>query len=408
MKRKWIGIGIGIAVLAGAAVFVNLSAKPMTVETDKVTLGTVMEYVEETAEVKMDERMGLYVAGAGIATDVKIAVGDLVQKGQLLVQMDAEAAALQIKDLKAQIAALTAQYNEAKKPVKAAEIAKAEAQLKFAQAAYDSAKQTADTQNTLMASGSVSQEAYRLAMVDLAAKEANRDTAKSTVTLLKTGLSANIKNQYAAQLDSLKAKLSLLEKQQRDLGIKAPVSGVVLNLGVSKGNYVQPGKLLLELGNLSNLYLSCDILAEDMPGIQVGTVVQIENKDLSLMGLSGKVRKIYPTAFSKLSELGISQKRVTVEISLDKPVPELRAGYEVTAKLIVKQKESALLVNKKALFEHQGQDAVFAVENGKAILKVVEKGIENEDQIEIISGLSEGNTVILSPDEALSEGQAVQ
>lgn len=408
MRRKWLGVMAGVVVLAGAAVLVNLSDKPVAVTTGTVTKGTIAEYVEETAEVKMEQRTGLYAVSAGVANDVKVAVGDLVKKGQLLIQMDGEAAALQIKDLKAQIAALSAQYSEAKRPVKAAELTRAEAQLKFAQVAYDSAKQTADNLNQLMASGSVSEDAYRMAMVEMAAKEANRDTAKSTVTLLKSGLSENIRNQYAAQLESLKAKLALLEKQQRDLGVKALTDGVVLSLGVSKGNYIQPGKQLLELGNLDNLFLSCDVLAEDMAGLTVGTVVQVENKDLNLTALTGKVRKIYPTAFSKLSELGISQKRVTVEIQLDKAVPELKAGYEVTAKLVVRQIDNALLIDKKALFEHQGQDAVFAVENGKAVLKVVEKGIENETQVEVLSGLSEGNTVILSPDETLSEGQAVQ
>lgn len=408
MKRRlgWI-IGI-VVVIAVIGIYMQMGAKPMDVMTEPVITGTVEQYVEETAEVKMEDSMSVYAANAGIATQVNAVVGDQVKKGQLLVMLDTEASALQIKDLKAQIAVVNAQYREAKNPVRTSEISKANAQVKYAQAAYDSAKQTADTQKQLAESGAVSQDVYRLSLLDLAAKEANLDTAKSNLSLLKTGISTNVKAQYAAQLESLKAKLSLLEKQQKDLGYKAPMAGIVLNTYVEKGSYLQPGKLLLEIGNTGTLYLKCDVLAEDMADIKLGTKVRIENKDLNLMDLTGSVRKIYPTAFSKLSELGISQKRVTVEIGLDKTVPELKAGYEVTAKLIVLKNENTMLINKKALFEHQGDDAVFIIENGMAALKVVQKGIENDDQVEIVSGLKVGDQVILSPEDTLKEGMRVE
>ncbi len=408
MKRKIGWLIVIIVIAAGIGLYMQMGTKPLAVTTEPVVTGTLEQYVEETAEVKMEDSSSVYAANAGIATQVNVVVGDKVKKGQLLVMLDTEASALQIKDLKAQMAVVNAQYSEAKNPVLTSEINKAKTQVEYAQAAYDSAKQTADMQKQLSESGAVSQEVYRLSLLDLAAKEANLDTSKSNLNLLNRGLSSNVKAQYVAQLDSLKAKLSLLEKQQNDLGYKAPMAGVVLSAYVEKGSYLQLGKLLIEIGNTGLLYLKCDVLAEDMAGVKVGTQVRIENKDLNLMDLSGSVRKIYPTAFSKLSELGISQKRVTVEIALDKSAPELKAGYEVTAKLIVLKNENTLLINKKALFEHQGQDAVFIVENGMSALRVVQKGIENDDQVEIVSGLKAGEQVILSPEDTLKEGSRVE
>ncbi len=147
----------------------------------------------------------------------------------------------------------------------------------------------------------------------------------------------------------------------------------------------QPGKMLFEIGSSGKLHLSCDLLFEDLAGIQVGTQVRIENEDLGIKDLKGTVSKIYPIAFTKVSDLGINQKRVTVKVSLEGDLKTLKPGYELTAKFITQKRENTILVDKKALFEYEGKASLFVNENGKAKLRVVEKGLENTDLVEIVS-----------------------
>lgn len=408
MKKKLIWVVAVIVILASAAYFVKSSDQPIEVKQVAVTQGTVEKYVEETAEVKIKDSVGIYGISTGIATKVNAEVGQTVKKGSLLVQLDAQTIALQIKDLEAQIAMVKAQYAEAKKPARKTEIEKLEAQLRAAQAVYDAAKQMALNNKTLLDTGSISQDIYRTTLVDMATKEAALYSAKSNLEIMKSGLSNNIKAQYNAQLAELQSRLDLLKKQKKDLGILAPKDGMILSKSIEQGGYVQPGKVLFLLGNQNSLFLSCDVLVEDMAGVKEGTVVRIENKDLNIENALGKVSKIAPMAFTKLSELGINQKRINVEIQLSGKLPDIKAGYEMTAKIMIEKKDNALLVDKKALFDYQGKDAVFVNEGGMAKLKVIEKGIENDESIEIIKGLVVGEQVILSPDETLKEGSKLK
>lgn len=407
MNKKWIGIGGVALTLVIAATALKTGQKPMAVELSTAVNGEIEQYVEEIGEIQLDERLGLYNVASGVVNHVYVSVGDTVKKGQLLAQMDYQSAELQKKDLAAQAQVVNAQYQEAKKPVKASEITRLTTQLKSAQLLYDEAKRNLADNEALYKAGAVAESAYRTLVVELSNKEVNLQNAKSSLSAAQEGLSVNLKNQYKAQLAEIDSRMGLLDKQLKDLGITALADGVVLTRNVESGQYVQPGKMLFEIGSGGKLHLSCDLLFEDLAGLQVGTQVRIENEDLGIKDLKGKVSKIYPIAFTKVSDLGINQKRVTVKVALEGDLKTLKPGYELTAKFITQKRENTILVDKKALFEYEGKDSLFVNENGKAKLRVVERGLENTDLVEIVSGLQAGEEVILSPNEDLEEGMAV-
>lgn len=407
MNKKWIGIGGVALTLVIAATALKTGQKPMAVELTTAVNGEIEQYVEEIGEIQLDERLGLYNVASGVVNHVYVSVGDTVKKGQLLAQMDYQSAELQKKDLAAQAQGVNAQYQEAKKPVKASEITRLTTQLKSAQLLYDEAKRNLADNEALYKAGAIAESAYRTLVVELSNKEVNLQNAKSSLSAAQEGLSVNLKNQYKAQLAEIDSRIELLDKQLKDLGITALADGVVLTRNVESGQYVQPGKMLFEIGSGGKLHLSCDLLFEDLAGLQVGTQVRIENEDLGIKNLKGTVSKIYPIAFSKVSDLGINQKRVTVKVALEGDLKTLKPGYELTAKFITQKRENTIFVDKKALFEYEGKDSLFVNENGKAKLRVVERGLENTDLVEIVSGLQAGEEVILSPSEDLEEGMAV-
>jgi HlyD family secretion protein len=150
------------------------------------------------------------------------------------------------------------------------------------------------------------------------------------------------------------------------------------------------------------------VLIEDVVGVKLGSSVVIDGEDIGIKNMKGTVRKIYPKAFSKMSALGIEQKRVKVEIDFNSTVEDLRPGYDMTVKIITQSKNDTLLIAEKAVFNYQGKDHVFVNENGLAKLRAIEKGLESNEQVEVLKGLNEGDEIILSPDETLEEGVKIQ
>jgi HlyD family secretion protein len=408
MKKKIIWIGLIVLVIAIAVYSMTASKKPISVETELVEKGIIQEFVEETAVVQLKNETAIYAVEGGKVLEDMVEIGQEVKAGDVLLRMDAEYMALQIKNLEAQKQTVAAQYAAAKEPASAAEISRLNAQVRAAEITYNEAKRLMENNNTLYQSGAVSLEVYQSAKASFASAAAGLEAAKSGLALAQSGVSGNVKKQFEAQLAGIQANIELFQKKRADLNIVSPINGVVLTGNIQKGAIVQPGMLLFEIGDKSGMYLESDILVDDIANIKEGSTVLIENDDLDIKDAKGTVQKIYPKAFSKMSDLGIAQKRVKVEIDFNDTIPNLKSGYDMTVKIITASKENALLIDEKAIFEYQGKDHVFVNENGIAKLRAVEKGLESDDRVEITSGLKEGEKVILSPDEKLAEGTKVQ
>jgi HlyD family secretion protein len=109
-----------------------------------------------------------------------------------------------------------------------------------------------------------------------------------------------------------------------------------------------------------------------------------------------------------MSDLGIEQKRIRVEINMDNAGDQLRPGYDMTVKIITQSRKGVVLIPEKAVFDYLGKPHVFVNENGVSKLRTIEKGLESNEQVEVLTGLKEGEEIILSPDETLEEGMRIK
>jgi len=344
-KRRIWGIGIAFMAVGVVAILMLQGAKPQEVQLSTVEKGTITSFVEENAEAKLTDHYQVFAVSSGLATEVTVEAGQAVKKGDILVRLDEQTTQLHLKDLDAQIKGLNAQYAEAKATVKASDISSLESALRSAQLTYNDLKQTVESSKVLFDSGALSKSDYDKTLSALALQESALVSARSKLKTAKEGLSENDRAQFDAQLLALNAKRELYEKQTNELSYQSPMDGVILTKGIEAGNYIQPGQLLVEIGNVNAVYLTSDILAEDMLGIQVGMKVIITSDQLDIDQGLGKVTWIAPIAFNKLSDLGIMQKRVTVEIELDQQIPVLKSGYEVTVRFVKEEKKDAARID---------------------------------------------------------------
>ena len=126
--------------------------------------------------------------------------------------------------------------------------------------------------------------------------------------------------------------------------------------------------------------------------------------------LSGRVRRIEPAGFTKISALGVEEQRVNVIIDFDAPREAARSlgdGYRVDVRIVTWQADDVLKVPPGALFRSGEAWAVYVVEEGVAHLRPVTVGHRSDTEAEITSGLEAGDVVVLFPPDGLQGGSTV-
>jgi HlyD family secretion protein len=173
---------------------------------------------------------------------------------------------------------------------------------------------------------------------------------------------------------------------------------------------VPAGESLLEVGDPANLEIVADYLSADAVQMKPGMPVEIERWG-GERPLSGRVRRVEPGGFLKISALGVEEQRVNVIIDFEDPRAAWAAlgdGYRVEVRVVTWQGNDVVKVPGSALFRQGNGWAVFHVADRRAELKPVEVGRRGELEAEIRSGLSPGDTVIVHPPEDLKPGAKVK
>jgi HlyD family secretion protein len=192
--------------------------------------------------------------------------------------------------------------------------------------------------------------------------------------------------------------------------VTAPADGVVLRRIRESESVVPAGEPLLEIGDPEALEVVSDLLTTDAVRVQPGARATVEQWGGEPV-LDATVRRIEPSGFTKISALGVEEQRVNVILDFADPASAWSAlgdAYRVEVRIVVWEAADIVKVPTGALFR-QGEDwAVYVVEGDRANATVVEVGHQTGREAEIISGVSEGQPVILHPGDTLSDGVSVE
>ena len=194
------------------------------------------------------------------------------------------------------------------------------------------------------------------------------------------------------------------------LVLTAPVSGRILRVMQESARMVSAGFPLLEVGDPADLEVRIEVLSRDGVAIQPGARVMLEQWG-GAEPLAARVRLVEPSAFTKISALGVEEQRVYVIADFTDPVakrPTLGDSYRVEARVVTWESPSALQAPAGALFRRGGEWRVFVVEGGRAVLRTVQPGRSNGVQTEIIGGLREGDQAIIYPGDKVGANSRVR
>jgi HlyD family secretion protein len=212
---------------------------------------------------------------------------------------------------------------------------------------------------------------------------------------------------YGAEIQRLDAQLAILRSDLKKAVICAPVAGPVLEKYIENTRVLVAGTPIVKLGDLGTMEIESDLLSEEVVAVKPGNAVELIGKALGEQAPMGKVDRIYPSAFQKISSLGIEQQRVKTIISFDNSALQLRAGTRLDVRIITNETPDAITVPERAVFRRDGAWHVFVVSGGKAQLRVVELGLKNDTWAAITSGLDLEDDIILEPKNDLEPGSRV-
>jgi len=194
------------------------------------------------------------------------------------------------------------------------------------------------------------------------------------------------------------------------LVIRAPISGEVLRVLEENSRVISPGTPLLELGDSTDLELEIDVLSTDAVRIRQGQKVQIDHWGGDHT-LNGTVRLIEPSAFTKVSALGVEEQRVNVIVDLTDTAEQrsgLKDAFRVEAHIVTWSSDDVLKIPSSALFRNSDRWSVFSIRNGKAELVHVTPGHRNSLEVEIVEGLGVNDEIILYPGDRVRHGTMVE
>jgi HlyD family secretion protein len=433
-QLTYIAIGIGVLLL----IVTVLRPAPILVDIGTVQRGELQVTVDAEGKTRVRDRFTLAADTDGHLERILLDEGDPVRAGEIVARIDplplnasVEEALGRLAEWKAERAGVATQrpkpetLEQARTRIHAAQAKQrlAEARVVQARADLEQAKRDRERSQYLEARGAISGKEREIAELNeiIKAKQLEADilaanAEASEVKVAQAALAVLQKEQtdpdyllkvYDARIASTQAELSKLRDEAARTDIHAPVSGRVLRILQKSAQFVTDGTPLLEIGNPKQLELVIDVLSTDAMKIKPGDAIAID-LGTETNPLRAKVRRIEPSAFMKVSALGVEEQRVNIIGDFVDSSASFGDAYRVEVRIVVWEGKNVLKAPISALFRCQQSDwCVFVVENGRAVRRQVAIAHRNELEAEIRQGLQEGETVILHPTEQIDAGSRV-
>jgi HlyD family secretion protein len=394
-KRFWIWLTIGVVLIVGLAaggIALARMVKGSSIDSNrlaKVTRGDVTRSVVATGQIQPITKVEVKSKASGIVEKLYVDINNQVKKGQQLAQLDQQEIVAQVDAQRAQLASAEANVSAYDANIEQDKVNAAAPDLPMYKA-------TLDRNLEMKKSGIVSQQALDDTNKDYLAALTRRDSAKAQIGVD----TAKLKQAHAQVLQS-QASLKQLEEQLSYTTIVAPMDGVILSRDVEIGDAVSSilvlgstATLVMTEGDINQVYVQGKVDEADIAHVYMAQPARIKVESFRDRTFNGKVTKIAP--------LGVQKDNVTtfeVRVSIDNPGGELKANMTANAEILLDEHKGVLTVPENAvMYDNQKNASVQVPDSNQkdGVRKVAVKvGLSNGSVSEIVSGLKEGDQVVL-------------
>jgi HlyD family secretion protein len=375
---------LGVAVVS--VLVLALRPQPVPVDLDPVDRGPVEVAVEEDGRTRVRDRYEVTAPVAGSLRRIALRPGDPVERGDVLAHIQGPEASLADPRTEAQ---LRTRLQAAR-----AGVERARALEEAARAGIVDAREELRRQEVLLTHGGGSESALERAEALLRAREAEARSAGFAV--------------QAAEGEVADLRLALARPDAAEgagLELRAPTDGVVLAVHRESGGAVAPGEALLAVGDPDRLELVVDLLSADAVRVEAGASATIRRWGGD--ELEASVRRVEPAGFTRISALGIEEQRVNVILD---PVGDpaewarLGDGFRVEVRILLERAADVVRAPTGAIFRSGDGWAVFRADGGRLHRTPVEIGRRSQAVSEIVSGVQEGDRVVVYPSDRVDDG----
>ncbi len=392
-RKRWFFLGGGAVALVLIVVIASAALRPNhAIDPDKlaaVERGDIARSVVATGKVQPLTEVEVKSKASGIVERLFVDAGDRVKSGQVLAELDKEQ--------------LQAAVGESRANLEAAEAAK-----QAAEASYQ--KNIVDAEGPdvpfLKSDMQRAQDSYKQGLIAL---NAMQDAQKNYQLALNRQMSAQRNVQVSkadvaeaeAQIAQSKAALDNANENLQYATITSPIDGEVLSRDVEVGDAVSSilvlgsqATLVMTLGDTSEVYVKGQVDESDIGKVYLGQAARISVESFKDKSFQGRVTKISP--------LGVEKDNVTtfeVRVSIVNATGELRANMSANAEIILEEKKNVLLVPEGAVIFDKDKSTFVELADPKSDTGrrrvPVKLGISNGVKAEVLSGLSQGQQVVL-------------
>jgi HlyD family secretion protein len=392
-RGRWLRRGAMYVVAAAivAALVYAWLPKPIPADIATVSRGPLRVTVDEDGRARVKDRYVVSAPVGGGLARIELDAGDAVGEGTLVARVLPAAAPLLDDRARASAQARLAQAQAAQKQARA-QIARADAAAAYATG-----------------------EASRLRELSRSAVAPQAELDRALMAE-RSGVADLASTRFAARVADHEVEMARIALRQASgkasgdpVAIASPVAGRVLRVLRESEGVVAAGTPLVEVGDPAALEIVVDVLTSDAVRVRPGALAIIDA--WGGPALDGRVRRVEPSAFTRVSALGVDEQRVNVLIDIASPRTlweDLGDGYRVEAHLVVADEPDAIKAPASAIFRHGDGWAVFRVDGGVARMTPVTIGERTGREVEIAGGIAAGARVVVYPSDRVADGARVE
>jgi HlyD family secretion protein len=392
-SRKLLYIVIACVVILGAAgALIAARSGEKKIDANKlgkVERGDLARSVVATGKVEPITKVEIKSKASGIVKKLYVEYGDHVKAGQLLAELDRDEMLAQVRQSEAQLSSSEATLVAANADLKRSEVDAEGPDVPLLRRAYDRAIKMAGDGVVSQATLEDAQKAWELAV--------NKQNVAHAQVLVNKGKV----QQARADVSRAHATLAQLKEQLSYTNIVAPIDGIVLSRDVEVGDAVSSilvlgssATLVMTIGDTREVYVKGKVDESDIGKVYLGQPARIRVESFKDKSFTGKVTKISP--------MGVEKDNVTtfeVRVSITNPGGELKAMMTANAEIILEEHKNVLIAPEASIIYDRDKKASIEVpdpkgKDGKRKV-AVQVGISNGAKTELLSGLNEGQQVVL-------------
>jgi HlyD family secretion protein len=394
MLRRWLTGLVVLALLAGVGWWA-FAPRPVRVSVVEATVGSVTRTVDEEGKTRVRDRYVVSAPLGGRLGRITLLAGDRVERDAVVASITPPPP--QLLDARTR-AELGERVGAAEANLERARAALARSRASEAQAGADVARTESLQRQGFVSAAQVERDrlAVELARREVAIAASQLDAAEHDLAQARAALAG--------------ASPSARRRDGEQFPVRAPVAGQVLRLVQQSEAVVTPGTPLLEIGDPREIEIAVDVLSSDAVAIAPGAEVDVERWG-GAEAVTGRVRRVEPRAFTKVSALGVEEQRVSVIVDVVR-APEswsrVGDGYRVLARMRTASVAGKVVVPVGALVRSRDGWEIFVVEGSTVAARPVRIALRNATHVAIEDGVRASERVVVYPPSSLAAGKRVR